>query len=146
MAREDYNIDAPIYPTWQVNWRICSPPEIWRNTCFNHFRCNFYASESVGKISSYLIHIHGVDWTGKLEKTEKNPGILFRTGNFFILLQNILFSLSYLPFTPFGFMRIERQVPRQEIFITCCESLQKYNFVQYLTLQSVIENKFVTCK
>ena len=57
MAREDYNIGAPIYPTWRVNWRICSLPEIRINTCFNDFQCNLYASESVGKISNYSIYI-----------------------------------------------------------------------------------------
>ena len=55
MAREDYNIDAPIYPTWRVSWRICSPPEIWINTCFHNFQRNLYASKSVGKISNYSI-------------------------------------------------------------------------------------------
>ena len=60
MAGEDYNIGAPIYPIFRVNWRVCSPPKIWIHTCFNSIQCNFYASESVGKISqlfsTYFFH------------------------------------------------------------------------------------------
>ena len=56
----------------------------------------------------------------------KTPRILFRTRNFVILFENLLLFLLYLPFTNLRHLGIERQVPFQEIFNTCCESLKKY--------------------
>ena len=44
-------------------------------------------------LAQFQIYFILPDLTGKSEKTVKTPGISFRTGNFFILLQNLLFSL-----------------------------------------------------
>ena len=67
------------------------------------------------------------------------PGNRETSGDFFIVLQNLHYSLLYLPFTSFGFMCIGRWVPFQENIT----SINIYHFSLWLGISVARVNKYL---
>ena len=80
-------------------------------------------------------------------KTVKTPGILLRTRNFVILSQNLIFFYFIFFLRISRHFGIERQVPFQEIFNTCCKSWKNitsiniYHFRLWLRISLTRVNK-----